>query len=77
MFRTPFRFQEILDLILTQPIVTIIILVVFLSIVVKTLLSRKWLSAIIDHLKGLALTVLLAGFVLYFYGYWMFFEVYL
>lgn len=59
---------------LTLPILTIIILVVFLFFICKAILSRKLLASIIDNLKGLALIVLIAGVIVYFYGYWHFYD---
>lgn len=62
------------DFFLTLPIATIIILMVILFLTGKAILSRKSLSVIIDNLKGLALTVLFAGVLVYFYGYWKFYD---
>ena len=62
------------DFLLTLPIITIVILMVLLFLTGKAILSRKSLSVIIDNLKGLALTVLFAGVLVYFYGYWKFYD---
>jgi hypothetical protein len=56
------------------PIVTTLILVAILVIIGTILTSRKLLTKIIGNLKWLAAVVLLAGFVIYFIGYWFYYD---
>lgn len=55
-------------------IATLIILVVLLIILGTFLASRKLLSKIVGNLKWLASIVLTAGFVIYFIGYWLYYD---
>lgn len=59
---------------LPMPIVTTLILVAILIIIGTILTSRKLLTKIIGNLKWLAFVVLLAGFVIYFIGYWLYYD---
>ena len=58
----------------TLPIISATILVILLILIAMAIMSRKSLSVILDNLKVLALTVLLAGVAVYFYGYWQFYD---
>jgi hypothetical protein len=59
---------------LPMPIVTTLILVAILIIIGTILTSRKILTKIVGNLKWLAFAVLLAGFVIYFIGYWFYYD---
>ena len=55
-------------------IATLIILVVLLIVIGTFLASRKLLSKIVGNLKWLASIVLIVGFVIYFIGYWLYYD---
>lgn len=57
-----------------MPIVTTLILVAILIIIGTILTSRKLLTKIVGNLKWLASAVLLAGFIIYFIGYWLYYD---
>lgn len=59
---------------LPMPIVTTLILVAILITIGSILTSRKLLTKIVGNLKWLASAVLLAGFIIYFIGYWLYYD---
>lgn len=59
---------------ISMPIVTTLILVAILITIGTLLTSRKILTKIVGNLKWFASAVLLAGFVVYFIGYWLYYD---
>ena len=57
-----------------MPIVTTLILVAILITIGTLLTSRKLLTKIVGNLKWFASAVLIAGFVVYFIGYWLYYD---
>ena len=59
---------------LTTPIVTVILLATFLLIIGRIIISRQSRTILINNLKVFAFIVLIAGWGVYFYGYWQFYD---
>ena len=59
---------------ISMPIVTTLILVAIFITIGAILTSRKLLTKIVGNLKWFASAVLLAGFVVYFIGYWLYYD---
>ena len=58
----------------STPIVTILVLVAFLYIIGRIVISRQSRTILINNLKVFAFFVLIAGWAVYFWGYWQFYD---
>lgn len=57
-----------------MPVTTILVLIALLFVIWKVLISNKSRLFIIDHLKWVALVVLVLGWGLYWWGYWKYYD---
>ena len=58
----------------STPIVTIFVLATFLYIIGRIVISRQSRTILTNNLKVFAFMVLIAGWGIYFYGYWQFYD---
>lgn len=58
----------------STPIVTIFVLAIFLYVIGRIVISSQSRTILINNLKVFAFIVLVAGWAVYFFGYWQFYD---